>query len=149
MHQRKYRAPIVFCSNALKRNELEDISFKENKLTCFVKGSFLVHGLVNEFWKSITRCTFLRHTVFHASLPPCKCTHGPKVSAKHTKKKLYQKFQFLKPLNCLYVDKWFLLIWGTESRNFKTLLKENYAIALNSCYLFTHWTLNWTWYWQQ
>ena len=25
----------------------------------------------------------------------------------------------------------------TEGRNFKTFLKENYAIALESCYLFT------------
>ena len=25
----------------------------------------------------------------------------------------------------------------TENRNFKTFLKENYAIALDSCYLFT------------
>ena len=24
----------------------------------------------------------------------------------------------------------------TEGRNFKTFMKENYAIALNSCYLF-------------
>ena len=30
----------------------------------------------------------------------------------------------------------------TESRNFKTLLKENYAIALDSCYLFTKKMLN-------
>ena len=25
----------------------------------------------------------------------------------------------------------------TESRNFKTILKENYVIALDSCYIFT------------
>ena len=30
----------------------------------------------------------------------------------------------------------------TEGRNFKTFLKENYAIALNSCYLFNKKMLN-------
>ena len=29
---------------------------------------------------------------------------------------------------------WYIL---KEGRNFKTLLKENYAVALDSCYLFT------------
>ena len=30
----------------------------------------------------------------------------------------------------------------TEGRNFKTFLKENFAIAFNSCYLFTKKMLN-------
>ena len=30
----------------------------------------------------------------------------------------------------------------TEDRNFETFLKENYAVALDSCYLFTKKILN-------
>ena len=38
----------------------------------------------------------------------------------------------------------------TERRNFKAFLKENYAVALDSCYLFTnkYWSWNWPWYWK-
>ena len=61
------------------------------------------------------------------------------------KKIVYQNLQFFQPSNYLHVNQRFLLKWTyilTEGRNFKTFLKENCAIAFDSCYLFTKEILN-------
>ena len=76
----KYRARIRLCSK-LKKGTNWKFIFPERK----IKGSFQVHNLVRDFWKSITSCTFLHHIVVHACLLPCKCTHAPKISVRHTK----------------------------------------------------------------
>ena len=36
--------------------------------------------------------------------------------------------------SCFY---WYRLAYTYRNQEFQTLLKENYAVALNSCYLFT------------
>ena len=56
-------------------------------------------------------------------------------------KYVYQNFQFFQPLKITFM--WtcdfyrYEHVYVYKGRNFKSFLKENYAIALNSCYLFT------------
>ena len=67
--------------------------------------------------------------------------HVPKVSAnKAYKKNCVPEFPILLALK-YYLHVYFTgmnMYILTEGRNFKTLLKENYAIALDSCYLLTY-----------
>ena len=71
----------------------------------------------------------------HISSPWCM-QEVPKVSTKHTK--------FFQPLNYTFMWTsdfyWYEHYTLTEAggRSFKTFLKENYAIAVDSCYLFTN-----------
>ena len=62
------------------------------------------------------------------------------------KKSVFQNFQLAQPLHLpsyelvVFVDMTMYIL--TVGRNFKTFLKENYAIALDSCYLSTKKMLN-------
>ena len=65
---------------------------------------------------------------------------------KACKKSVFQNFQLAQPLHLpsnelvVFVDMTTYIL--TVGRNFKTFLKENYAIALDSCYLSTKKMLN-------
>ena len=93
------------------------------------------------FGKSITMCAFLYH-------------RDPSMHQKSQQsilKNFVSEFPVLSalkiPLCGLVIFIAVSTIWIlTEVRSFKTFLKENYAIALDSCYLFTKkcWTWNWT-----
>ena len=91
------------------------------------RGSFLK--------KSITRCTFLQHD-----------SHMHLKSQRGIQKNCVSKFPVLSALkspSCrlvVFIDMNTNIL--TEGRNFKTFLKENYAIALDSCCLFTKEMLN-------
>ena len=75
------------------------------------------------------------------------CIYQNSQQIRHTKK-CVTVFPILSALNYyLHVYLWFLEIWTItylqkEGINFKIFWKENYAIALNSCCLFTKKLLN-------
>ena len=91
------------------------------------RGSFLT--------KSITRCTFLQHD-----------SHMHLKSQRGIQKNCVSEFPVLSALKSpssrlvVFIDMNTNIL--TEGRNFKTFLKENYAIALDSCCLFTKEILN-------
>ena len=131
----KYSVLKRMCSNTLKRNELKVyISLKENKLACFTncidkaRFKYMIWFMISE--KSITRCTF----------PHCGGARMHQKSQTRHKKIVYQNLQFFQPLRITFM--WTLVFIDlntyilTEDRNFKTFLKENYAIALDSCYTY-------------
>ena len=71
----------------------------------------------------------------HVSSP--WCMHAPKVSTKHTQTFFSPKITFMWTSGFY----WYGHVY-TCRRSFKIFLKENYAIALDSCYLFTKKKLN-------
>ena len=66
-----------------------------------------------------------------------------KVSANKAYKKIaYQNFQFFQPLKITFMCSCNFCRYEHVSRNFRTLLEENCAIAFDSCHLFTKKILN-------
>ena len=64
---------------------------------------------------------------------PC-CMHAPKVATRHTQNFFIPYIIFVWTSDFIDMNTYIL----TEgSRSFKTFLTENYAFALDSCYLFT------------
>ena len=116
------------CTNILSR----DTKYCARKRLAILiwkwEGSFQVYDLVHDFWKSITRCTFL-----HCG------------ARMHTKKSVsnFPIFLALKLPSyelAVFIDMNMYIL--KEGRNFKTFLKENYTITLDSCYSFTKKMLN-------
>ena len=71
--------------------------------------------------KNITRCTFLHHGA---------CMH----------QKSQQGIQPFKLPLCglvVFIDEHYMYMLTEGGRSFKTLFKENHAVAFDSCYLFT------------
>ena len=74
--------------------------------------------------KNITRRTFIRHGA---------CIPTPKASTRHTR----NSFSSYKLSLCglvVFID---MNTYTEVGMSFRTFLKENYAVALDSCYLFT------------
>ena len=92
---------------------------------------YTVFFMISE--KNITRCTFLHH--FYTSM------HQKSQQGIPYKKNCVSEFQFLSnlklPLCGLVVFIDMNMYLHTEGRDFKKSLTKNYAIALDSCYLFT------------
>ena len=94
-----------------------------------------MHDLIYDIWK--------KYHEMHVS--SSWCTHAPKVSKKN-RKNCVPEFQNLSAFELpwcgllLFIDMNTYIL--TEWRNFKTFLKENYPIALDSYYLFTKKLLN-------
>ena len=93
------------------------------------------HNFVHDFWKkNITRRFFLHHVA---------CVHQKSQRGIH---KIFSTHKI--PLCRLVVFIDMNIYKLTEGgRSFKTFLKENYAIALDRCYVFTKKCWIWTWKW--
>ena len=128
-----FLSPSILLRGMKYRLQKQLCSFENERLISF---SYKIWLMISE--KNITRCTFLHRGVcMHQKSQQCI----PKIISA-----LKITFMWTSGFNWYenYMD-----ILTKGRRSFKKCLKENYAIALNNCYLFTKkwWTWNWTWYW--
>ena len=128
----KYRAAKRFGSNTLKRNELKVyISLKGNKLVCF--------GNSSDSFQVATRfgSWFLKKKWYHRMHVSSRCTCGTK-SLNKAYKNLCTIFSnlFSPEINFMRTSGFYRHQHFTKGRSFKTFLKQNYAVALDSCYMF-------------
>ena len=150
-HSLSWSFTHISCSNTLKKMNWKFIfpwGEKNWHVLQIAKPHFTIWFWISK--KSITRYTFCHRG--------CARIYQKSQQARHVKKNVHQNFWFFQPLKNEVLD-WtyevFVIFINnnsyilTEGRNFKTFLKINYVVALDSCYLFTKkcWAWNWTWYW--
>ena len=116
----------ILCPKTIRNKLKIYISWKGNKLECFPNSqiSFQVHDMVQDIWK--------KYLEVHVSSWYTRTT-PPKISNNH-KKIVQQNFLFL----ALKLFSRRLVVFNETNtyrrQNFKTFLKENYAIALENCF---------------
>ena len=142
-HKISCKKMVVLLAQYFKKKRIVKvyISLKGNKFACLSIGSglFLVHDCVHDFWE--------KYPKWHVySLCGARVHQNSK---QGTHKNCVPEFLILSALklpSCVpvvLIDLNTCIL--TEGRNFKTFLKENYAITLdtNSCCIFTK--KCWTW----
>ena len=95
----KFKAKKIFVCVSITKDSFEghEVSVTRTMVLIWKWKAYLTqpHNFVHDFWKK------KYHKMLFSSP---RCMHASKVSTRHTQ-------NFFQPLNYLYVDWWFLLIW--------------------------------------